>query len=340
MSQEPKDPKPVTPQGAFSSASSASKAEREEQAESKRPGDPEAMSPELDPAANEGAQGTISDHVTAPPGHGPVSGPLIPGVSFPPELKTIATGQDEVVLGNLVRADRIPNFGTGQSYPDDSLPGAVPEVAAGEDEVVLDEIGALDVARSSSSRPPPLGYAEEHDAWTVDRMSQKNTMRPAAAEVDRLVELSSARMSDFPEELTPGSPLDLVDHARPSQELDLLGQMQELHALDDLTGALAVAELLLGREPGNVLARECAEDCRARLVALYTSKLGRMDAPVVVALGDAELRWLGLDHRSGFLLSRVDGLATVDELLDICGMPRLEALRTLVDLLERGAIRI
>jgi hypothetical protein len=26
--------------------------------------------------------------------------------------------------------------------------------------------------------------------------------------------------------------------------------------------------------------------------------------------------------------------------LDMCGMPRLEALKTIVDLLERGAIRI
>jgi hypothetical protein len=61
---------------------------------------------------------------------------------------------------------------------------------------------------------------------------------------------------------------------------------------------------------------------------------------VLMALGDSQLRWLGLDHRSGFLLSRIDGLSTVDELLDVCGMPRLEALKTLSELLERGAIRL
>ena len=31
---------------------------------------------------------------------------------------------------------------------------------------------------------------------------------------------------------------------------------------------------------------------------------------------------------------------TIEEVLDVCGMPRLEALKTLVDLLERGAIRV
>jgi hypothetical protein len=76
------------------------------------------------------------------------------------------------------------------------------------------------------------------------------------------------------------------------------------------------------------------------LIHLYSSKLGRLDKVVVVALGDSQLRWLGLDHRSGFMLSRIDGQSTVDELLDICGMPRLEGLKTLAYLLERGAIRL
>ena len=65
-----------------------------------------------------------------------------------------------------------------------------------------------------------------------------------------------------------------------------------------------------------------------------------MSAVPVPALSETQLRWLGLDHRSGFLLSRVDGIATVEDVLDVCGMPRLEALKTLVDLIERGAIRV
>jgi hypothetical protein len=54
---------------------------------------------------------------------------------------------------------------------------------------------------------------------------------------------------------------------------------------------------------------------------------------------DAEVRWLGLDHRAGFLLSRIDGVATVDELVDVSGMGRLEALKILAELLEAKAIR-
>ena len=232
---------------------------------------------------------------------------------------------------------RLPS-GLGVSlFPPDSGP------PAGREEVVLDEFVsnlAKERARSSSF-PPPLGQTEGHDAWTVERMSRQSTVPPVhSEEVDRLRELA-VRSSLRPEPSEEGGDaLDLVNRARPSQQLDLVGEMEELYALDDLSGALRFAELILGREPDNDQARRCAANCRKRLLGLYTSKIGDLRRIPVQALKEAELRWLGLDHRSGFLLSRVDGVSSVDEVLDICGMPRLEALKSLVDLIERGAIRV
>jgi hypothetical protein len=220
---------------------------------------------------------------------------------------------------------------------------------AGSEEVVLADIVANQPrGRPSSSFPPPLGQAEGHDAWTLGRMSRQSTVPPPQAEeVDRLRALSARignRADDRSElDTTPpseGGALDLVDRSRPSQQLDLVGEMEELYALDDLTGALRFAELILGREPDNAQARQCAQNCRQRLIQLYASKIGDLSGVPVQALSENQMRWLGLDHRSGFLLSRVDGLSTIEEVLDVCGMPRLEALKTLVDLLERGAIRV
>ncbi|MFI5308794.1 MAG: hypothetical protein ACHQ53_15665 [Polyangiales bacterium] len=212
---------------------------------------------------------------------------------------------------------------------------------AGAEEVVLEELVEHAKEGGKSSFPPPLGQSEGHDAWTLERMSRQSTVPPVRSEeVDRLRELAT-RSSLRPEPVAEeGDALDLVNRSRPSVQLDLVGEMEELYALDDLTGALRFAELILGREPHNEQAKRCAENCRKRLLSLYSSKIGRLDAVPVPALGDAELRWLGLDHRSGFLLSRVDGVSTVEEVLDVCGMPRLEALKTLVDLLDRGAIRV
>lgn len=239
------------------------------------------------------------------------------------------------------------------------------------DEMVLDDIESNPGERTASSLPP-LGHSEGHDAWTMDRMSRQSTVPPMRRDdVDRLRELSAqphgelpaeirgdqpiAFIGDKPIELRPAEPLslrdepledrgggalDLVDRSRPSQQLDILGEMEELYALDDLTGALRQAEFILGRYPDQQQALRCANQCRSRLIQLYMSKLGPMDQTVTQALDVSQVRWLGLDHRSGFLLSRVDGVSTVEEVLDICGMPRLEALKTLAELLERGAIRL
>jgi hypothetical protein len=217
-------------------------------------------------------------------------------------------------------------------------PAQAPRASTGE--MVLGEIESNAKDRSSSSFPPPLGQSEEHDAWTMERLSRQSTVPPVRHDdVDRLRRMSAMKLDEVTE-LESGGALDLVDRSRPSQQLDLIGEMEELYALDDLTGALRYAELVLGRTPDHEQAQRCANNCRARLIQLYSSKIGGTSFVVTVALSESQLRWLGLDHRSGFLLSRIDGISTVEELLDVCGMPRLEALKTLADLLERGAIRL
>lgn len=135
--------------------------------------------------------------------------------------------------------------------------------------------------------------------------------------------------------------LSLVQQTRKSHSaLDLTAEMAERYALDDFTGALRIAELVLGRETEHPDARRIAGESRRRLEHLYTSRLGGLGRVPSVAIPDSDLRWLGLDHRAGFLLSRVDGQNSIDELVDISGMPKLEALKTLVELLEVGAIRL
>jgi hypothetical protein len=47
-----------------------------------------------------------------------------------------------------------------------------------------------------------------------------------------------------------------------------------------------------------------------------------------------------MDHHAGFLLSMVDGRFTVEELVDASGMPPLDALRILVELLQHSVIRV
>jgi HD-GYP domain-containing protein (c-di-GMP phosphodiesterase class II) len=56
--------------------------------------------------------------------------------------------------------------------------------------------------------------------------------------------------------------------------------------------------------------------------------------PVLVA----DVTKLSLDHRAAFVLRFLDGMSTVDDILDASGLPRVEALRILDDLLQRRVI--
>lgn len=137
-----------------------------------------------------------------------------------------------------------------------------------------------------------------------------------------------------------GGVLDLVDkRSRPSSPtIDLTAEMVDRYALGDYTAALRIAELILGRDAHHDPAERIAKSCKERLVQLYLSRLGSLTRVPHVAVDASEVRWLGLDHRAAFLLTRVDGLQCLSDVLDVSGMGRLEALKTLVELLDMGAI--
>ncbi|HEY8039367.1 MAG TPA: HD domain-containing protein [Polyangiaceae bacterium] len=59
-----------------------------------------------------------------------------------------------------------------------------------------------------------------------------------------------------------------------------------------------------------------------------------------VAVSGAELGKLSLDHRAGFVLTFVDGMSSLDDILDASGLPRLEALRLLRDLVRAGVVTL
>jgi hypothetical protein len=58
----------------------------------------------------------------------------------------------------------------------------------------------------------------------------------------------------------------------------------------------------------------------------------------VLAVSEAELPLLPLDHREGFLVSHIDGASSIETILDVCAMPAEEALELIEGLVERGVI--
>jgi hypothetical protein len=121
---------------------------------------------------------------------------------------------------------------------------------------------------------------------------------------------------------------------------DPVAEMRDRFSLGDYTGALEMAELLLAEDPENLEAAECRESCRTVLEGMYAARLGPLDRVPMVLVPRTQMRWLSMDHRAGFILSLVDGSSSVELLLDLCGMPRLDALRILHELVQQKILAL
>src|SRR5450432_971840 len=121
---------------------------------------------------------------------------------------------------------------------------------------------------------------------------------------------------------------------------DPIAEMRERLSLGDYTGALEMAELLLTEDPGDAEAAACAESCRGVLESMYAARLGPLDRVPSVVVQRTQLRWLSIDHRAGFVLSLIDGSSTLEMILDVCGMPRLDAMRILHELVQQKIVAL
>jgi hypothetical protein len=144
------------------------------------------------------------------------------------------------------------------------------------------------------------------------------------------------------ESAPPSAKRPPIERAEPPSSRPRAGprEMQECYAVGDFSRALSIAEDILARTPDDMVARRCAQNCRDVLTQMFAARIGPLDQVISVAVSPDEVQWLALDHRAGFLLSLVDGHSTVDEILDISGMTRLDALKIIFDLTERQVVRL
>jgi hypothetical protein len=119
-----------------------------------------------------------------------------------------------------------------------------------------------------------------------------------------------------------------------------IDQARRLHLDGDQEHALFLLTRLLELAPAHPEAATLAAECRVALEHQCLSAIGSEAALLVVAVSQEELKGFALDNVSGFLLSRLDGATSVEDLLDMAGPPRLVALCHLRNLFERGIITL
>jgi hypothetical protein len=222
-----------------------------------------------------------------------------------------------------------------------------------------------------TQRPPPLpGMSEFGDEAVTERNTLTNEVdleraraqSVAAIPAPRTITSSALSIADA---RAPSSPtvaaaaaLETPDTPPSSIEAAVLGaiegsappeitertiddpvaEMRERFSLGDYTGALEMSELILADEADHVEAIECARNCRTVLENMYAARLGPLDRVPTVVVPRTQMRWLTMDHRAGFVLSLVDGSSSVDMILDLSGMSKLDALRILYELVQQKIV--
>lgn len=126
----------------------------------------------------------------------------------------------------------------------------------------------------------------------------------------------------------PPLPESATEDAQPAATALMLDRLSH----GDYAGALLTAEAILGHDATHRDAAQTRAMCRSELRKLYVHRLGALDRVPHIATSANDLLRLQLDYRAGFVLSRVDGLATLDEIATLDGAPSFTALRILSEL--------
>ncbi|MEL6545278.1 MAG: hypothetical protein AAFQ82_11680, partial [Myxococcota bacterium] len=145
---------------------------------------------------------------------------------------------------------------------------------------------------------------------------------------------------------TAGGAFDLVqqvdeaqsEQSEPENLTQLEQKLNELSELDDLSGALDVAKKILAMDPDHRVAKAAEGRSRDVLMKMASSKIGDLSAVPTVLCPPDQVIWLDLDHRSGFILSQVDGVSSYVDIMEIAGMDHLECALILAELVSGGVI--
>jgi hypothetical protein len=130
--------------------------------------------------------------------------------------------------------------------------------------------------------------------------------------------------------------MDLVQEAGESQSP--YNKLRHRFDVGDYSGALELSEALLKQNPTDKEAIHYRDSAKEVLMQMYESRIGSFDQVPVLAISSGEIIWHNLNPATGFILSRIDGVLTFEDIIDISGLPRFETCQILCQLLQDGLI--
>jgi hypothetical protein len=214
-------------------------------------------------------------------------------------------------------------------------PAGAAEPARGSPAVIVDKL-LLDELGADRSAPPAIELE-------LEAADGEETLGGDDAPLD----LANAALDRTPD---PDMTTDFKprkDPARTAREErvrrrvgDHLREAKEAAEKGDFVAAVAAVEAAQKDDDDGSVAPVILHRHRDLLYRIYEGHIGDMSAVPLVAVPLHEISVQALDHRTGFLLSRIDGMLTFEDILDVAGMPRMEAYQILSNLLRRGVIEV
>jgi hypothetical protein len=148
-----------------------------------------------------------------------------------------------------------------------------------------------------------------------------------------------ARTSEILEDVDETAPREEAREDKTRRRITTLFEKAMEWTATDLERAVAAVDLALSEDPSSALAQKLIHRNRETIMSVFQAYLGDLQRTPQLARPLHELASAPISPRAAFLLSRIDGLLSIDEILDVCGMPRLEAYRYLCQLFLRGILR-
>lgn len=123
-----------------------------------------------------------------------------------------------------------------------------------------------------------------------------------------------------------------------SSSASTLQVARDRYQLHDFQGVLDALEDYPADAEAQTEVRNMIAESRANLLRMYEAKIGSLEQVPGVKVSSEEIIWLNLNHRAGFILSQVDGTVSYEDLVSLSGMPRLDTVRILTELLDQRVI--
>jgi hypothetical protein len=189
--------------------------------------------------------------------------------------------------------------------------------------------------RRTATRNPPPRTPTENDRTTTELQGQRRQLSHRSISID----LVSADLQAELDAAMAAAESTGDEHLR-ERVAWLLDRAREENGAGRYPNAVVAVDLALEENPESAMAQKLIHSNRDLLFEIFGNYLGDTRAVPRLALPMSSIPLSDLDHRAAFLLSRVDGMLSLEDVLDVSGMARLEAFRHLSRLLLRGILEL